>query len=65
MKVVVRIKQDGRGRHQASCPELPGCRASGRSRVEAVANIELAIRGCLASLNRPVSRRLRKVVVPA
>ena len=65
MMIVIRTKPDGRGRHRVWCPELPGCRASGRSRNEAVQNIEPQIRGYLASLNRPVSRRLRKVVVPA
>ena len=33
----------------ASCPALPGCHSQGRTKVEAIANIEEAIRGYVAS----------------
>lgn len=36
----------------ASCPQLPGCHSQGRSRPEAVKNIQEAIRGYLISMRR-------------
>jgi len=65
MKIAVRVAKahaNTPGGYRAWCPALPGCRAHGRSREEAVANIDPAIRGYLASLNRPAPKELRKVV---
>jgi len=64
MRITVRTSQQGRGRHRAWCPELPGCRVSGCSRKEAIERIDGAVRGYLASLNRPAVGEVRKVVVP-
>ena len=65
MKIAVRVAKaspDRPGRYRAWCPTLPGCRAHGRSRDEAIANIDSVIRGYLASLNRPTPKKLKKVV---
>ena len=65
MKIAVRVAKahaDKPGRYRAWCPTLPGCRVHGRSREEAIDNIDSAIRGYLASLNRPAPRKLKKVV---
>ena len=35
----------------AECPSLPGCISQGKTKEEAIANIEEAIQGCIAALN--------------
>jgi len=65
MKVTVRVskaRNDRPEQYWAWCPALPGCRARGSSPDEAVVNIDSVIRGYLASLNRPTSDELEKVV---
>ena len=32
----------------AECPCLPGCMSQGRSKAEALANLEIVLRGCVA-----------------
>ena len=46
----VSLEPDEDGFITASCPQLPGCHSQGRSRQEAIRNIEEAIRGYLASM---------------
>jgi predicted RNase H-like HicB family nuclease len=46
----VSLEPDEDGFIVASCPQLPGCHSQGRSRQEAVKNIEEAIRGYIASM---------------
>lgn len=48
----VSLEQDEEGFIIASCPQLPGCHSQGRSREEAVRNIEEAIKGYVASMKR-------------
>ena len=48
----VSLKQDEDGLITASCPQLPGCHSQGHSREEAIRNIEEAIRGYAASMER-------------
>jgi predicted RNase H-like HicB family nuclease len=52
MKVRILIEQDEDGIFVAECPSLPGCVSQGKTRSEAVQNIQDAIRGYLESLKR-------------
>ncbi len=52
MKYRVLIEQDEDGVFVAECPSLPGCLSQGRTRREALENIQEAIRGYLASLKK-------------
>ena len=52
MKFRVSIEQDEDGIFIASCPTLPGCVSQGTTRDEAVVNIQEAINGYLASLEK-------------
>jgi len=52
MKVRILIEQDEDGIFVAECPSLPGCVSQGKTRREAVENIQDAIRGYLESLRR-------------
>ena len=46
----VSLEADEEGYIVASCPQFPGCHSQGRSKQEAVRNIEEAIRGYIASM---------------
>ena len=48
----VSLEPDEDGYIVASCPQLPGCHSQGRSRQDAIRNIQEAIRGYLASMKR-------------
>ena len=48
MKFTVTIQQDEDGVYIAECPSIPGCLSQGATEGEAEANIEDAIRECLA-----------------
>ena len=50
MKYRVIIEQDEDGVFIAECPSLPGCISQGKTREEAIKNIEDAIKGYLESL---------------
>lgn len=52
MKFAITLEQDEDGFIVASCPALPGCHSQGETRQEAIANIEEAIRGYIASLRK-------------
>jgi len=49
MKFAITLEKDEDGFIVASCPALPGCHSQGKTRQEAIANIEEAIRGYIAS----------------
>jgi len=52
MKHQVLVQQDEDGVFVAECPTLPGCISQGRSRNEALTNIQDAISGYLESLRK-------------
>ena len=52
MKYRILVEQDGEHMFVAECPALPGCVSQGKSRKEAVENIQDAIRGYLESLRK-------------
>ena len=49
MKFTITLEQDEDGFIIASCPALPGCLSQGKTREEAITNIEEAIRGYITS----------------
>jgi predicted RNase H-like HicB family nuclease len=52
MKYRIHIEQDEDGVYVATVPALPGCVSQGRTRSEALANIQDAARGYLESLRK-------------
>ena len=52
MKFRIMIQPDEDGVFVAECPTLPGCISEGRTRAEAIRNIQDAISGYLASLRK-------------
>ena len=57
MKYRILIEQDEDGIFVVECPSLPGCISQGKTKQEALLNIQDAIRGYLESLkkhNEPV-----------
>ncbi len=50
LKLQVVFDSDEDGWVVASCPTLPGCHSQGRTRDEALANVEEAVTGYLASM---------------
>jgi predicted RNase H-like HicB family nuclease len=52
MRYRIFIEQDEDGIFVAECPSLPGCISQGKTRKEAIENIQDAIRGYLESLNK-------------
>ena len=52
MKFTIILARDEDGYIVASCPALPGCHSQGRSREEAIVNIEEAIRGYIVSMRK-------------
>jgi antitoxin HicB len=52
MKYRIIIGQDEDGAFVVECPSLPGCVSQGKTRKEAIENIQDAIRGYLESLNK-------------
>ena len=66
MKYRVLIGPDEDGVFVAECPALPGCVSQGATRAEALANIQDAIAGYLASLakhNEPVPAPISEELV--
>ena len=53
MKYRILIEQDEDGIYVVECPSLPGCISQGRTRKEAITNIQDAIQGYLESLKKP------------
>jgi antitoxin HicB len=52
MKYRILIEQDEDGIFVVECPSLPGCISQGKTKQEALLNIQDAIRGYLESLKR-------------
>ena len=52
MKFRILIQQDEGGVYVAECPSLPGCVSQGKTREEALKNIEDAVAGYLESLKK-------------
>ena len=52
MKYRIIIEQDEDRTFVVECPSLPGCVSQGKTRKEAIENIQDAIRGYLESLNK-------------
>ena len=66
MKLHVRIDKDEAGYFVAEVPALPGCFSQGRSREEAIKNVQEAIGGWLEVMEsrqgRPVEELIEVVV---
>ena len=58
MKYRIIIEQDEDGTYVAQCPSLPGCISQGKTRKEALNNIEDAMKGYLESLKKHASMEL-------
>ncbi|MEW6104680.1 MAG: type II toxin-antitoxin system HicB family antitoxin [bacterium] len=52
MRWRILIEQDEDGMFVAECPSLPGCISQGRTRNEAILNIQDAIKGYIESLKK-------------
>jgi len=52
MKYRIIIEEDEDRTFAVECPSLPGCISQGKTRKEAIENIQDAIRGYLESLNK-------------
>jgi predicted RNase H-like HicB family nuclease len=52
MKYRIIIEEDEDGAFVVECPALPGCISQGKTRKEAIQNIQDAIRGYLESLKK-------------
>ncbi|UCH80618.1 MAG: type II toxin-antitoxin system HicB family antitoxin [Nitrospiraceae bacterium] len=52
MKYRILIEQDEDGYFVAECPSLPGCVSQGKTRAEAIDNIQDAIKGYIQSLKK-------------
>ncbi len=52
MKFRIIIEQDEDGIFVAECPTLPGCISQGKTRAEALENINDAVKGYLESLKK-------------
>jgi predicted RNase H-like HicB family nuclease len=52
MKYRILIEQDEDGVFIAECPSLPGCMSQGKTRSEAINNIQDAIKGYIESLKK-------------
>ncbi|MDH7500377.1 MAG: type II toxin-antitoxin system HicB family antitoxin [candidate division NC10 bacterium] len=66
MRYRILIEQDEDGVFVAECPSLPGCISQGKTRKEALANIQDAIKGYLESLrkhNEPIPPPIEEEIV--
>lgn len=52
MKLRILIQQDEDGMFVVECPTLPGCISQGKTRSEAISNIQDAITGYVTSLKK-------------
>ena len=66
MKYRILIEQDEDGVFVVECPSLPGCISQGKTRKEALENIQDAIKGYLESLkkhNEPIPSPIEEEIV--
>ena len=66
MKYRILIEQDEDGVFVVECPSLPGCISQGKTRKEAIKNIQEAIKGYLESLkkhNEPIPPPIKEEIV--
>jgi antitoxin HicB len=66
LKYRILIEQDEEGVFLAECPSLPGCISQGKSRKEALENIQDAIKGYLESLkkhNEPIPPSIEEEII--
>jgi predicted RNase H-like HicB family nuclease len=66
MRYRIFIEQDEDGSFVAECPALPGCISQGKTRKEAVANIQDAIEGYIESLkkhNEPIPPPIEEEII--
>lgn len=70
MRYRILVEQDETGWFVADCPSLPGCVSQGKTREEAIENIQDAIAGYIASLEKhgepvppPITEEIVEVVV--
>jgi len=66
MRYRILIEQDEDGIFVAECPSIPGCVSQGKSRKEALRNIQDAIKGYLESLkkhNEPIPPSIEEEIV--
>lgn len=66
MKIRILIEQDEEKQFIAECPTLPGCISQGKTRQEAIENIQEAIEGYLESLkahNDPIPPSIDEEVI--
>ena len=52
MRFAIILEKDEDGFILASCPALQGCHSQGKTKAEALANIQEAIRGYIASMRK-------------
>ncbi|MHC4504436.1 MAG: type II toxin-antitoxin system HicB family antitoxin [Planctomycetota bacterium] len=64
MGITVTIAMIEPGHWRSRCPSLPGCVAIGRSKPDVLRNIDLAIRGYLASLDVTFPVKLTLAILP-
>lgn len=68
MKFLITLERDEDGVWVAECPAVPGCVSQGRTRDEAVSNVQAAIAACLtvrAERGLPLTVETRQVEVTA
>jgi len=66
MKYRILIEQDEDGFFVAECPSLPGCISQGKTRAEALNNIQDAITGYIESLKKhdePVPTAINEEII--
>jgi len=66
MRYRIFIEQDEDGVFVAECPTLPGCISQGKTRSEALLNIQDAIKGYLESLrkhNEPIPLPINEEII--
>ena len=64
MKIGIVIDLIKPGHWRSRCPSLPGCEAIGPSKQDTLRNIDLAVRGYLASLDVAFPLELNLVISP-
>ncbi len=66
MKYRILIEQDEDGMFVAECTSLPGCVSQGKTRAEAIENIQDAVKGYLESLkkhNEPIPPAIEEEII--